>query len=245
MTTSINPHHEQQSLFSIEGNTAPNLPENPQKKRPNIPQSASQWRNQLELSDPIGLLQGSASYYPHFLPTAIADQCLNDWQHSLPWQQNKIKIYGREVTIPRLESWLGQAGLSYQYSGKQLTAQAWPAALSSLAQAIGELTHTSYNSVLANLYRGGEDSMGWHSDDEIELGPSPIIASVTLGQARDFAFRLKGQSKMHSKIMLGHGSLLIMHAGMQERWQHALPKRSQPLQPRLNLTFRRIIQTDQ
>lgn len=207
-----------------------------------LPATADQWKNQFQVEAPQILLNGSASYYPNFLPQQIADQCLNQWQTRLPWQQNTIKIYGREVVIPRKEAWLGKTGLRYQYSGKQLAAKTWPESLASLAEAVGYLLDSYFNSVLANLYRNGNDSMGWHSDDEIELGVRPTIASITLGQPRDFAFRIKGQNHMHSKIQLAHGSLLVMHAGMQEQWQHALPKRKQALQPRLNLTFRHIIE---
>ena len=92
-----------------------------------------------------------------------------------------------------------------------------------------------------NRYANGQDSMGWHSDDEAELGEQPVIASLSLGATRDFALRERGATRQHSKIALSHGSLLIMHAGMQQHWQHSVPKRQGVMTPRINLTFRHII----
>lgn len=159
----------------------------------------------------------------------------------LEWRQDRIHIYGRSVSIPRLQAFIAEPGISYTYSGLTLTGKGFPAVLQSLRQRLVDELGFEFNALLANLYRDGSDTMGWHSDDEPELGRDPIIASITLGAERSFKFRPKSGGPSWG-IELEPGSLLLMGAGVQSRWQHALPKRSRCQQPRINLTFRRILQ---
>lgn len=188
------------------------------------------------------LEQDSAILYdPAFISSGDADRLLSNLSCELEWRQDRIHIYGRSVSIPRLQAFVAEPGLSYTYSGLTLTGAGFPPVLQRLRERLAVELGVEFNALLANLYRDGSDTMGWHSDDEPELGRDPIIASITLGAERSFKFRPKGGGASWG-IELEHGSLLLMGAGVQSRWQHALPKRSRCQQPRINLTFRRILQ---
>lgn len=178
-------------------------------------------------------------YEPDFLSAAEADRLQTTLTDKLRWRQDQIHIYGRSVTIPRLQCFIGEHNLRYTYSGLTLEGEGFPDYLNPLRQRISELCEVKFNALLANLYRDGSDTMGWHSDDEPELGRDPIIASLSLGARRSLKFRPKTGGSSWG-VELEHGSLLIMGAGVQTRWQHALPKRTRCDQPRINLTFRAI-----
>ncbi|TDT38567.1 DNA-N1-methyladenine dioxygenase [Halospina denitrificans] len=176
-----------------------------------------------------------------FLDAEEARQLLERLLHALPWRQDRITIFGREHPIPREQCWIAGDGMTYRYSGQTLTPTPWPHWLRPYAERISEAAGETFNSVLANLYRDGSDSMGWHSDDEPELGPEPIIASLSLGGERRFRFRNRRDSKRTLSLDLPHNSLLIMPAGLQSQWQHQLPKTRKAVAPRVNLTFRRLV----
>ena len=185
-------------------------------------------------------------YQPDFLTTDEADYYLALLQQQLQWRQDRIKLFGKLVSIPRLQAWYGEARLRYRYSGLTLSALAWNPPLLKLKQRIEQHCAerlpkpATFNAVLANLYRDGNDAMGWHADDEPELGPNPVIASLSLGQPRCFRLRRIDDPKQQFELQLAHGSLLIMAGATQHHWQHALPRRKRVQQPRLNLTFRQI-----
>lgn len=157
-----------------------------------------------------------------------------------PWRQERIEVWGKVHEQPRLTSWHGDPGTSYSYSGLTLATCAWSPLLAQLRQDVEAATGERYNSVLLNLYRDQHDSVGWHSDNERELGPAPVIASLSLGETR--GFRLRHRERLHApvNIMLTDGSLLLMAGDTQKNWQHAVPKSSRAKGPRINLTFRRI-----
>jgi len=180
-------------------------------------------------------------YVPNFLNVEEADRLQVTLTDQLAWRQDQIRIYGRTLSIPRLQCFVAEPGVHYTYSGLTLSGEGFPALLSPVLQRLFTQHGLKFNAVLANLYRDGNDTMGWHSDDEAELGEDPIIASVTLGAARSFKFRPKSGGKSWG-IELEHGSLLLMGSGVQSRWQHAIPKRRTCRSPRINLTFRRIFQ---
>ncbi|MEH6471459.1 MAG: alpha-ketoglutarate-dependent dioxygenase AlkB [Halopseudomonas sp.] len=186
------------------------------------------------------LADAELHYSAHFLSSTEADRYLTELQHSLQWRQDQIRLFGRHVALPRLQAWYGDPDLNYRYSGLSLTTLPWPPALLALRQRIQQSCDHRFNAVLANLYRNGHDSMGWHADDEVELGPNPCIASLSLGQPRTFRLRRRDDPTQHHSIELAHGSLLIMAGTTQQFWQHALPKRLKLTQPRINLTFRWI-----
>lgn len=199
---------------------------------------SSKHRLQLQYP-PQSLLDGDLDFYPG----AIADsrQLFQQLLATVPWQQGFITLYGRRHCIPRLQAWIGDPGLTYRYSGESLTPLPWNEPLQQLCTELNRHFGLQLNSVLCNLYRHGQDSMGWHSDDEAELGPAPRILSLTLGCERDFALRRRGSSRQYGVLALPDGSLLDMKPGMQSRWQHALPRRQRLHEARINLTFRELL----
>ncbi len=186
------------------------------------------------------LLDGQLHYYPSLLDPQQADILYQQLLQEIPWQTGHVFIYGREHLIPRLQAWHGDPGISYTYSGKTLQADAWTPTLANLCQQLNQLLGLQLNAVLCNLYRNGNDCMGWHADDEKELGENPQILSISLGAERDFALRRQGSSRQSGTLRLANGSLLDMRPGMQNHWQHSLPKRARIQQSRINLTFRTL-----
>jgi alkylated DNA repair dioxygenase AlkB len=153
------------------------------------------------------------------------------------WQQHLITLYGRSVTVPRLSAWYGDADVVYSYSGLRLEPLPWITALREIKTVVEGLTVACFNSVLLNLYRDGQDSMGWHSDAEPELGHNPIIASVSLGAMRRFVLQHK-KERLRIPLDLPAGSVLIMSGSTQHHWRHSLPKTRRSVGSRVNLTFR-------
>lgn len=149
-------------------------------------------------------------------------------------------MYGKQVLIPRLQAWYGDENARYQYSGLTLNTLPWISTLLSLKEDIEQMTGCQFNAVLANYYRNHNDTVGWHSDDEPELGISPVIASLSLGDTRNFKMKHKYLDEKLT-IPLSSGSLLIMSGNTQAYWQHCLPRTKQVKSPRINLTFRKVI----
>jgi alkylated DNA repair dioxygenase AlkB len=160
--------------------------------------------------------------------------------HAIDWRQDSITVYGQRVPLPRLTAWYGDAGTTYSYSGITMQPQPWTPALWQIKQAIQPLAGVEFNSVLLNLYRDGNDSVGWHSDDEPELGENPVIGSVSFGAERRFQLRHKMNHAWKQEITLNSGSLLLMQGTTQHFWQHQVPKTAKPVSARINLTFRVI-----
>jgi len=158
----------------------------------------------------------------------------------IAWTQHYLNLFGREVAAPRLSCWMGDADAAYTYSRTRFEPQPWTPTVAALRDDLRERLGVRFNSVLANLYRDGRDSMGWHSDDEPELGPRPLIASLSFGAARTFRLRSRATREAALSIELTHGSLLVMGGDTQALYQHALPKRARVTDPRINLTFRSI-----
>ena len=160
-----------------------------------------------------------------------------------PWQQETITLWGKRHQQPRLSAWYGDPGSSYSYSGVVLTPHPWTATLLRIKSDVEAACGTRFNSVLLNLYRDENDSVGWHSDAEPELGSCPVIASVSLGETRIFRLRHKAKKEMKPlQLELGDGSMLLMAGKTQYCWQHAVMKERAPRGPRINLTFRTIRQ---
>ena len=155
------------------------------------------------------------------------------------WERHRVRIRGREVDCPRLSGWEGDA--TYAYSGLTLRPAPWTARVAAVRRRIEAATGEMFNSVLANLYRDGSDRLGWHADDEPELGPAPVIASASFGAPRRFLLRPKRGSGASVPIVLEPGSLLVMRGPTQRHWLHSVPPTRQPVGPRINLTFRRIL----
>lgn len=174
-----------------------------------------------------------------WLPPAAARQALAELMAEVPWETHTVRIFGRELPAPRRCCWMGDPGARYRYSAVDYVPHSWTPRVRALKAAVEATTGARYNSVLLNLYRDGADSMGLHADDEPELGPVPVIASLSLGATRDFVFRARAGSG-RSVLALGDGDLLVMAGATQRHWKHELPKRRGVREARVNLTFRWI-----
>lgn len=175
---------------------------------------------------------------------AEADRLFSELQVQLPWEQPTLRLFGREHRTPRLSAWVGDAAAIYTYSGRRFLPQPWLPILLSLRDRLASTCGRPFNSVLANLYRDGRDRMGWHADDEPELGAEPCIASLSLGAQRRFLLRPRGGGRSLG-LELPHGSLLLMAGATQRNYLHALPATARPCCARINLTFRWVQPTAQ
>jgi alkylated DNA repair dioxygenase AlkB len=180
--------------------------------------------------------------YDQFFSPSESDIFLQRLTTEIEWKQKSIKLFGREIPEPRLTAWYGDADAHYTYSGTTNQPLPWNSLLLTIKDRCEEICHTQFNSVLLNFYRDGKDSMGWHQDNEPELGAEPIIASVSFGATRRFQFRHKKRVELPTiSVNLSHGNLLIMKGKTQQFWKHQLPKTSKAIGIRINLTFRTIV----
>ncbi len=160
----------------------------------------------------------------------------------IQWRQDKIKMFGKLLDQPRLTAFYGDANKPYSYSGIMMAPVDWNEDLLFIKNRIEKFVNIRFTSVLLNYYRDGKDSMGWHADDEKELGQNPIIGSVSFGETRNFQMRHKTQKEIKKvDIPLSNGSFLLMKGATQHFWQHQIPKTSRELSSRINLTFRVIL----
>jgi len=159
---------------------------------------------------------------------------------TIDWQPEEIVMFGRRVPVPRLVAWHGDPQARYTYSGTRHDPRPWTPALQRVRERVTELSGLEFNSVLLNRYRDGRDGMGWHADDEPELGPEPVIASVSFGATRRFCLRHRRRRDQRVELPLTDGSLLCMSGATQHHWVHAVPKTRAPVGERINLTFRRV-----
>ena len=185
------------------------------------------------------MLPRGFQYRPDYLAAATAEQLRDRLWQDLEWRQYPITLFGKTHPQPRLTSWCSDPGIHYRYSGTRLEAAAWHPELEALRQRLHSELGTHFNSVLVNAYRDGEDAMGWHADDEPELGGEPVIASVSLGQTRRLLIRSRGGGR--SRVCdLENGSLLVMSGRSQADWVHSVPRTKKVVNLRINLTFRRV-----
>lgn len=170
-------------------------------------------------------------------PDALLARLLDE----VPWRSESIVVWGRKYQQPRLIAWYGDLGASYTYSGITLVPLPWSVTLREVRERVESFLGAKFNSVLANYYRDNKDSMGFHRDNEPELGAQPVIASVSLGEERPFIMRHKIKKNLNPvELHLASGSLLLMQGSTQQFWEHGIPKEPHPCGPRVNLTFRRI-----
>lgn len=179
------------------------------------------------------------THLKEWLSTAEADALLAKIEARSDWTQGRIRMFGREIPEPRLTFFEGDAGVRYTYAHRSLEGQGWTPELEALRDRFERDFGIKTNTVLANLYRDGQDSMGWHRDDEPELGPDPLVVSLSLGATRDFAVR-RDADRSTQGFALGHGDLLIMGSKSQTQWTHSIPKRLKVTIFRINLTFRQV-----
>jgi alkylated DNA repair dioxygenase AlkB len=189
---------------------------------------------------PLPLQGAELAFDPHWLAHEAADALYAAVLEEVAWEVHRIRLFGREHDSPRLSSWIGDPDAHYRYSGADFRPHPWPPALLGIRRRLTEELGAPFNSVLANRYRDGRDAMGWHSDDEPELGPAPVIASLSLGASRRFTLKHRRDASLKAALELGHGSLLVMSGATQANYRHALPRTAKPVGERINLTFRVI-----
>lgn len=173
-----------------------------------------------------------------------ADRLFSTLRKAVAWQQDHFRIADRQVPVPRLQAWYGDEGARYAYSGLAFTPLPWIPALQHIREKAEDIAQHSFNSVLANLYRNEHDSVGWHADDERELGPAPVIASVSLGASRRFLLQHKHKKALKFALELHHGDVLVMRGALQQHWFHQIPKEKFAIAERINLTYRTVLTTN-
>jgi alkylated DNA repair dioxygenase AlkB len=180
-------------------------------------------------------------YHENIFDAQSQNTLFDSLKHDIAWKQDHIKLFGKVHPTPRLVAWHGDPHCTYTYSGVVNTPLAWTPTLLTIKDRIEQLLYPAkFNCVLLNFYRDGHDKMGWHSDDEKELGPNPNIASVSFGAIRRFDFKHKTDPSNKFSLELHSGSVLLMQGDMQHHWLHQLPAQKRILTPRINLTFRFI-----
>ena len=186
----------------------------------------------------LTLPQELMEYTPGFLSKTEGDELLQSLLETAPWQQHTIMMYDKEVLQPLMSAWYGDRRI--QDEGKR-EAHPWTPELLRLKEKIEAFTGIAFNGVLLNLYRNGKDSVAWHSDKDTLPGLKTEIASISIGQERDFDFRSKANYRLHYSIRLQHGSLLLMKGDLQRFWEHRIAKSTAPIGPLINLTFRKVL----
>jgi alkylated DNA repair dioxygenase AlkB len=184
---------------------------------------------------------GTVNYYGKLLTRKQADHYLDKLLTTIHWKNDEAVIFGRHIITKRKVAWYGNDNYNYTYSNITRQALQWTKELLELKQLVEEKTGDKFNSVLLNLYHNGDEGMAWHSDDEKTLGENSAIASFSFGAERKFSFKHK-QTKETISMMLEHGSLLVMKGVTQTHWLHCLPKSKRITAPRVNLTFRTMMQ---
>lgn len=186
----------------------------------------------------IPIPDGELILIENFYSTSDANVLLNGLMKNSDWQQETVQVYGKKHLTPRLSAWYADKGVQYQYSGLLHQPNSWSALLWAIKIDIEHELNLHFNSVLANLYRNGNDNVGWHADDEERLGKNPTIASLSFGATRRFDLRHKKSNNENVQLHLNHGDLLVMRGSLQHYWKHQIPKQKKITEPRINLTFR-------
>lgn len=190
----------------------------------------------------IPLQDAEVSYLPHLELGQPEKLLVERLITEVSWRSEQIVVWGKKVVQPRLIAWYGDTGRSYAYSGIQLVPMPWTPILFDIKARVERVVDSPFNTVLLNYYRDNKDSMGFHSDDEPELGRRPVIASLSLGAERTFIMKHKTSNEVRPvRLRLTSGSVLLMRGDTQRYWKHGIPKESRLCGPRINLTFRRIV----
>jgi len=183
---------------------------------------------------------GIVNYYGKVMAEEEADAYFKTLLDTIEWKNDEAVIFGRHIITKRKVAWYGDDGYLYKYSGTTKQALSWTPELLELKKLTEQLTGEIFNSCLLNLYHDGNEGMAWHSDDEKSLGKDSAIASLSFGAERKFSLKHRVSKETHS-VLLENGSLLMMKGATQSNWLHSLPKCKRILEPRVNLTFRRMI----
>lgn len=190
----------------------------------------------------IPLKKGIVWYEPNYLSDSDCEALWAELTHEIPWRQEPIWMFGKQVMQPRLTCWVGRPEAKIRYSGIEMLPEPFTPLLHDLHERLCHELQTDFNGVLLNYYRDGRDSMGWHADDEAYQGPQPTVASISLGATRTFQLRPKiAETDSTHSLSLENGSLLVMAGDTQTYYKHQIPKTTKTTEPRINLTFRRIV----
>jgi alkylated DNA repair dioxygenase AlkB len=190
------------------------------------------------LSRLLALPGAEVRYIEGWLGPEQALTAMQALRTEVPFTQHRVRMFGRELLAPRLSAWVGDPGASYTYSRVRHEPLPWTPTLAGLRDRLDSELSLRFNSVLVNCYRDGRDSMGWHADDEPELGDEPLIASISLGAERSMRFRSRGEDRVTVALSLAPGSLLLMAGRTQQLYQHAIDKTRAAVGERINLTYR-------
>jgi len=193
-----------------------------------------------EATQTVSLPAELLEYIPGLFSMAESIALMKDFISNVSWQQRTVTMYGKQIITPRLTAWYGDKGKDYTFSGTKFAPLPWTKELLQIRGKVEQIADVTFNTVLLNYYRDGNDSVAWHSDDEYELGIKPVIASVSLGQTRRFDVRHKTDHQKKYSVNLENGSLLLMRGDLQHSWEHRIAKSTKPLKERVNLTFRII-----
>ncbi|MEX0290358.1 MAG: alpha-ketoglutarate-dependent dioxygenase AlkB [Flavobacteriaceae bacterium] len=188
----------------------------------------------------LDLPNSDIRYFPSFFTTEEADHYLRKFRTEVLWQQDDISLFGKNYPQPRLTALYGNNGKPYSYSSITMQPRPFSEELLKIKKQLKGYSKAEFTTCLLNLYRNGSDSNGWHADNEKELGQNPEIASISLGHPRYFHLKHRSDASLKQKILLEHGSLLLMSGETQHHWLHQIPKTAKPIGPRINLTFRVI-----
>jgi len=187
----------------------------------------------------LDLPDAEVSLWPQVYAPATCDRLFCELRASLAWRQDSFPLAGRRIPLPRLQVLYGDRGCDYDYSGIAMTAQPWTPLLQVLREQVEAIAGGPFRIVVANLYRSGADSVGWHADNESGMGPQPAIASLSFGATRRFSLKHRSRRDLPRRDLdLAAGSLLLMAGRSQDCWLHRLPKTKRPVGERINLTFR-------
>ncbi len=189
----------------------------------------------------IDLPDSNIRYFPDFMDTILADDYFSVLKKNIAWRQDDIKVFGKVYAQPRLTALYANNEKPYSYSNITMTPKPFTKELLKIKEKIESISNCEFTTCLLNLYRDGKDSNGWHADNEKELGKNPIIASISLGAPRYFHLKHNHIPEAKHKILLEHGSLLLMQGETQHFWKHQIPKTAKPIGERINLTFRVIL----
>lgn len=189
----------------------------------------------------IQLTDADLQYYDNAFSNTECMLLFKSLKEKVSWKSESIKLFGKSIMQPRLTSFYGDNNQPYRYSNLTMTPNQWFSELNQIKEKVEAISQHKFTCVLLNYYRNGNDSMGWHSDDESSLGVNPVIASISFGAERKFMMRHRRLKGHKHNIILGNGSLLIMRGETQHHWHHQIPKTRQPIGPRINLTFRKLI----
>lgn len=193
-------------------------------------------------SEPVEILpfDGSAMLHHNFIDANHASDAFRRLIDETIWEERDIVVFGKKHREPRLSAWHSEPDISYTYSGILRSPQPWTPVLTELRKKCADATGATFNAVLANLYRDGNDCVGWHADNEASNGREPTIASLSFGASRRFDFRHR-ETRETIRVQLDPGSLLVMSGLSQHCWVHQLPRSKRVTEPRVNLTFRRVV----